>query len=137
MDSHRSLEIGQLLRDKYGGDPKADLTQDIARLDAGEPLAYVIGWIPFLGLTIRLDSHPLIPRPETEWWTEELIAHLKDLFGDTPFRLLDMCAGSGAIGFKCFKAPTSLACFLRRTCSRACSTYWSEPKRESYWSCTR
>ncbi len=103
MDSHRSLEIGQLLRDKYGGDPKADLTQDIARLDAGEPLAYVIGWIPFLGLTIRLDSHPLIPRPETEWWTEELIAHLKDLFGDTPFRLLDMCAGSGAIGLSVLK----------------------------------
>lgn len=103
MDSLRALEIGQLLRDKYGGDPKADLAEDIARLDAGEPLAYVIGWVPFLGLSIRLDSHPLIPRPETEWWTEELIAHLKDLFGNTPFKLLDLCAGSGAIGLSVLK----------------------------------
>lgn len=85
-------------RDKYGDDATADLQADIARLHAGEPLAYVIGWIPFLGLRIYLDSHPLIPRPETEWWTEKLITHLKDTFGDAPFSLLDLCSGSGAIG---------------------------------------
>ncbi|MBU2220435.1 peptide chain release factor N(5)-glutamine methyltransferase [Patescibacteria group bacterium] len=103
MDSSRALEIGQLLRDKYGGDQEADITEDVARLDAGEPLAYIIGWIPFLGLTIRLDSHPLIPRPETEWWTEELVAHLKEKFRDTSFTLLDLCAGSGAIGLSVLK----------------------------------
>ncbi len=68
--------------------------QDIARLASGEPLAYVIGNVPFLGLTIDLFSHPLIPRPETEWWTEELAAHI----ADKPVRVLDLCAGSGAIG---------------------------------------
>jgi len=94
----RRLEIGQLIRDKYGGNIDADVSEDIARLDAGEPLAYVIGWVPFLGLAIRLDSRPLIPRPETEWWTEELIAYLKDKFGTKEFTLLDLCAGSGAIG---------------------------------------
>lgn len=85
-------------RDKYAGNADADLTHDLARLAEGEPLAYIIGWIPFLGLSIHLDSHPLIPRPETEWWTEELCTHLQERFGDTPFRLLDLCAGSGAIG---------------------------------------
>lgn len=85
-------------RDKYDGDPAADLSQDLARLRAGEPLAYVIGWIPFLGLRIGLASRPLIPRPETEWWTEELIARLKERFGTKPFSFLDLCAGSGAIG---------------------------------------
>ena len=91
-----------LIRDKYNGDANADISEDLKRLAAGEPLAYVIGWIPFLGLKIALDSSPMIPRPETEWWTEKLIAHLKYRFtqGDThkPFRLLDLCAGSGAIG---------------------------------------
>lgn len=85
-------------RDKYANDQSVDISSDLARVQAGEPLAYVIGWIPFLGLRIHLDSHPLIPRPETEWWTEELLTHLAEQFDDTPFRLLDLCAGSGAIG---------------------------------------
>lgn len=87
-----------LVRDKYDGREDADIAADCARLAAGEPLAYVIGWVPFLGLRIGLDSRPLIPRPETEWWTQELCAHLEERFGDRPFRLLDLCAGSGAIG---------------------------------------
>jgi release factor glutamine methyltransferase len=88
-----------LIQDKYAGNAPADeLEVDIARLAEGEPLAYVIGWIPILGLRIHLDSRPLIPRPETEWWTNELITHIKERFGDNTFHLLDLCAGSGAIG---------------------------------------
>ena len=87
-----------LIRDKYAGNREVDLSEDLARLERGEPLAYVIGWIPFLGLRIGLDSRPLIPRPETEWWTEELCVHLSERFGDRPFSFLDLCAGSGAIG---------------------------------------
>lgn len=89
-----------LLQEKYLGDPSAEgVAEDIARLSAGEPLAYVIGNIPFLGLSIHLDSRPLIPRPETEWWTEKLIEHIKD----RPLHLLDMCAGSGAVGLAVLK----------------------------------
>ncbi len=87
-----------LIRDKYDGDEGAEHAVDLARLSAGEPLAYVIGWMPFLGLRIGLDSRPLIPRPETEWWTEALVKRLEERFGDTPFGFLDLCAGSGAIG---------------------------------------
>jgi release factor glutamine methyltransferase len=91
-------DLEHLVRDKYHGDRSADLREDYNRLLAGEPLAYVIGWIPFLGLRIGLDSRPLIPRPETEWWTELLVEHLKVRFGEASFRILDMCAGSGAVG---------------------------------------
>ncbi len=87
-------EVQWLLEEKYQGDLDAlGFAADKARLALGEPLAYVIGWQPFLGLRIYLDSHPLIPRPETEWWTNELLenAALAPLF-------LDLCAGSGAIG---------------------------------------
>ncbi len=97
-------ELAHLVRDKYDGHTDTDLTKDIERLEAGEPLAYVIGWIPFLGLRIELDSHPLIPRPETEWWTELLIEHLRARFWNIPFRFLDVCAGSGAVGLAVLKS---------------------------------
>ena len=98
MEDIPRADLELLVRDKYGGNHAADLEEDRARLLKGEPLAYVIGWMPFMGLRISLDSKPLIPRPETEWWTEELVAHLKERFGNELFELLDLCAGSGAIG---------------------------------------
>lgn len=86
-----------VLEEKYGGDAAAPgFAEGCRRLKAGEPLAYVIGWQPFLGLKISLDSRPLIPRPETEWWTDQLLAHVG--FRKPYIQLLDLCAGSGAIG---------------------------------------
>src|SRR4051812_44190308 len=99
MDEISREDIAALIRDKYQGNDRDErFDADCARLAEGEPLDYVIGWIPFLDLRIRLDSHPLIPRPETEWWTNELIAHLHERFGDSAFAFLDLRAGSGAIG---------------------------------------
>ncbi|MCR4276101.1 MAG: peptide chain release factor N(5)-glutamine methyltransferase [Candidatus Parcubacteria bacterium] len=99
-----------LLEEKYSGIETPEYEADKKRLASGEPLAYVIGWQPFLGLKIYLDSKPLIPRPETEWWTEELVAVMKKVWPSVAkgpedflkdgneFRFLDLCAGSGAIG---------------------------------------
>jgi release factor glutamine methyltransferase len=109
-----------LRRDKYNNEVgeavDAGIEVDLKRLASGEPQAYVIGWIPFLGLKIYLDQEnfsddpmssfrPLIPRPETEWWTEKLIAHLQYKYAnDASFTLLDLCAGSGAIGLSILAA---------------------------------
>ncbi|MBI5405912.1 peptide chain release factor N(5)-glutamine methyltransferase [Candidatus Kaiserbacteria bacterium] len=91
-----------LLEEKYHGNATVAYAADAKRLASGEPLGYVIGWQPFLGLNIYLDSHPLIPRPETEWWTEQLLTNLeaKLPIGSfaSKFKFLDLCAGSGAIG---------------------------------------
>lgn len=106
------LEKKQLLRDKYADIPSSAYETDLARLASGEPLAYVIGWMPFLGLRIRLDSKPLIPRPETEWWAEELLKRIEERHGDNPFHLLDLCAGSGAIGLAVLaRFPTARVSF--------------------------
>lgn len=97
-----------LIRDKYGGNASLVTPEDEARLAAGEPLAYVIGWIPFLGLSIGLSSKPLIPRPETEWWTELLIRRI----GDAQVSVLDLCAGSGAVGLAVLKhCPNAVVAF--------------------------
>lgn len=98
-------ERAWLLAEKYAGQETPGFFADLERLAHGEPLAYVIGWVDFLGARIDLSEHPLIPRPETEWWTEQLIAMLKEQRGsDAPLRILDLFAGSGAIGIALARA---------------------------------
>lgn len=107
MDTGRD-DIAHLVRDKYAGNADADLSEDLSRLASGEPLAYVIGWVPFLGVRVYLDSLPLIPRPETEWWTELLVRRI----GDAQVTFLDLCAGSGAVGLAVLKhCPNAIVAF--------------------------
>lgn len=92
-----------LLDEKYQGQATGSFLEDCARLAAGEPLAYLIGHVPFLNCTIHLDSHPLIPRPETEYWTQLAIKTIQQTSSPRavigrPLQILDLCAGSGAIG---------------------------------------
>ncbi|MBI4175159.1 class I SAM-dependent methyltransferase, partial [Candidatus Berkelbacteria bacterium] len=87
-----------LLRDKYHGRgvSPTDRMIDRARLEDGEPLAYVIGWVPFLGQHIDLSARPLIPRLETEWWVAHVLAQF--IAREKPLKILDLFAGSGCIG---------------------------------------
>jgi release factor glutamine methyltransferase len=87
-----------LLREKYHGEKTEGFSADCDRLKNGEPLAYIIGHVPFMNTTIHLDSRPLIPRPETEHWVESAIKELHAYGGRTSVRVLDLCAGSGCIG---------------------------------------
>jgi len=96
-------ESERLLNEKYHGQKNEAWLADCARLEAGEPLAYVIGWVPFLDCKIWLDSHPLIPRPETEFWLEQAIMRIEHRQLEAP-RILDLCAGSGCIGVAVAKA---------------------------------
>jgi release factor glutamine methyltransferase len=65
-------------------------------MNTDEPEAYIIGWQPFVGLKIHLDSKPLIPRAETEWWTDQILNNV--VHQKFYMKFLDLCAGSGAIG---------------------------------------
>jgi len=94
-----------LLKEKYAGIASEAFLKDRERLFQGEPLGYVIGWVPFLDVRITLDSHPLIPRPETEYWTELMIKEMKAQ-RDHGLYVLDLCAGSGCIGIEVLHAIT-------------------------------
>ena len=91
-----------LLTEKHNGVESEAFQADLERLRTGEPLAYLIGYIPFLGCQIYLDSRPLIPRPETEYWVDKAIASIR--LDSKEARVLDLCAGSGCIGVAVAKA---------------------------------
>jgi release factor glutamine methyltransferase len=66
----------------------------IGRRATGEPIQYITGEQEFYGLTLRVTSVVLIPRPETELLVEAVLARLPS---EQPLRIADIGTGSGAI----------------------------------------
>jgi release factor glutamine methyltransferase len=66
----------------------------IERRMGGEPTQYLTGRREFYGRPFAVDPRVLIPRPETELLVE---AVLRDVPGDAPAHLVDLCTGSGCI----------------------------------------
>jgi release factor glutamine methyltransferase len=66
----------------------------LARREAREPLAYVLGEWGFRRLTLKTDPRALVPRPETETLVERALALAAGI--ERP-RILDVGVGSGAI----------------------------------------
>lgn len=64
----------------------------MARVGAGEPVAYVLGDQAFRGLVLSVDPAVLIPRPETEVLVDLALARLPE-----GGRFADLGTGSGAI----------------------------------------
>lgn len=101
-----------LLEEKHHGVESDAYKRDLERLAQGEPLGYVIGWVPFFHTKIHLDSKPLIPRSETEYWVEKAISEIQAKGIEKP-RILDLCAGSGCIGIAVLKAiPDAIVDFV-------------------------
>lgn len=61
------------------------------------PIQYIIGYVDFYGIKIKVNESTLIPRYETEYLIEKTMNYLKEYNITTP-KILDICTGSGAIG---------------------------------------
>lgn len=68
-----------------------------------KPLAYILGWVPFLDLELIVQPPTLIPRPETEAWVHEVICMLAQKNIEN-LRILDVGTGSGCIGLSLSQA---------------------------------
>lgn len=64
-------------------------------LISGMPYQYVVGYTEFYGCKISVNSHVLIPRPETE----ELVSWICNDFENKneELNIIDLCSGSGCI----------------------------------------
>lgn len=110
--AERRIKKGQLL-------PAAQLhtlTTIVQRLQAHEPVQYVLGEAYFHGLKLYVDNSVLIPRPETEelvqWIIDDVKASGKDVFEKKPgiadktrsLKIMDVGTGSGCIALALKKA---------------------------------
>ncbi|MBI5462587.1 MAG: peptide chain release factor N(5)-glutamine methyltransferase [Gammaproteobacteria bacterium] len=66
----------------------------LARREAGEPIAHILGRREFWSLDIEVTPATLIPRPETELLVELALARIPV---DTAWDIVDLGTGSGAI----------------------------------------
>lgn len=67
----------------------------LARLQAREPIQYILGCTEFYGLPFQVNKHTLIPRPETEELVDWILSHFQNQ--DAVLDILDIGTGSGCI----------------------------------------
>ena len=68
------------------------LEELLARRLAGEPLAWIVGWVRFCDARVRVDPGVFVPRPQTEALARRAVALLP-----ADGIAVDLCAGSGAV----------------------------------------
>ena len=89
-------------------DEAARLSALLARRQAGEPVAYIVGQREFFGLPFEVNPAVLIPRPDTELLVELALERLAP-----GARVLDMGCGSGAIAVAlAHSRPDAAVCAL-------------------------
>jgi len=90
--------------------------KNLARRGKGEPLQYIRGLVEFYGCEIKVNSHVLIPRQETEVFVDMIAKQLaldELKFGSLKGKVLfDVCTGSGCIGIALKKKFPDLKVFL-------------------------
>lgn len=70
------------------------LCQIVERIEQGVPVQYAIGRANFMGMSLKVDQHTLIPRPETA----ELVDMIIERYGQgKDLRVMDIGTGSGCI----------------------------------------
>lgn len=87
------------------GEAQGQIEQLAKRRAEGEPLQYILGKAPFMGLEFAVRPGVLIPRRDTEILVEHALPYCKGK------RVLDLCTGSGCIGIAvtCLGAPAVVA----------------------------
>lgn len=79
---------------------KGNLEDAVKRLEAGEPVQYIVGNVDFYGYELDVNKNVLIPRRETEELVEEVLKRSKTFSNPS---IIDIGTGSGAIAISLSK----------------------------------
>ncbi len=86
------LELNLHQEDEVAGNDLSLIQSMISRREKNEPLQYILGETNFCGLTLKVNEHVLIPRPETELLVEKIVKENPEVD-----EILEIGTGSGAI----------------------------------------
>ena len=84
----------------------------IQRYVDGEMIEYIFNKAYFLSNSFFVNKDVLIPRQETEQLVLRTVELIKEMFGDEPINIADVCTGSGCIGISVAKALPSNQYYL-------------------------
>ena len=79
-----------------------NINKDYELLKKGYPIQYLIGYVNFYNVKIKVNQNVLIPRYETEYLVEKTLELIKTLKIKNP-TILDLCTGSGCIAISLSK----------------------------------
>lgn len=71
------------------------------------PLAYIVGYQEFMGLTFDVNENVLVPNQDTETLAEEALRELSD-----GMRFMDLCTGSGCIALSILNYTNDTSCVM-------------------------
>jgi release factor glutamine methyltransferase len=74
------------------GDGSGAIDDLVARRLGGEPLAWIVGWVWFCGLRVRVDRGVFVPRPHTQALARRAAERVPD-----DGVAVDLCTGCGAV----------------------------------------
>lgn len=107
-----------------------DYLEGIHRLEKGEPLGYVLGYENFYGYDFMVNEDVLIPRPETEELTGQVLMLLDQEFEDLEHQVVfDVATGSGAIGITLSLEDPSLDVYASDLSRAALKTAWANNEK--------
>ncbi len=87
--------------------PEDNLDEAIKRLEAGEPVQYIIGDVAFYDTILEVNKNVLIPRPETEELVEKYLKLISRYYPTQEIKILDIGTGSGCIAITLKKHLTN------------------------------
>lgn len=95
--SRSRLQHAALMGERLTPDQVAEYEALVARRASREPLQHITGSAPFYRLELSVGPGVFVPRPETELLVEEALGVLRLTEKTNAPRVVDLCAGSGAI----------------------------------------
>lgn len=78
------------------------------------PLAYIVGYQEFMGLTFDVNENVLVPNQDTETLAEEALRELSD-----GMRFMDLCTGSGCVALSILNYTNDTSCVMTDISNKA------------------